>query len=97
MHSLPSLVQPSCGSCSFCSLKRSAMATLRHHAPQSPIALRAEHSAWSAAGLGFLSLWLAGKLRCFGSNDVRPGAIVLSLLPLLVAGWMGLIRVQAYK
>ncbi|MCO5609910.1 hypothetical protein L7F22_064145 [Adiantum nelumboides] len=53
------------------------------------------HTSWSFAGLGFLSLYLAGKLQLFnGRGHVAKVAIVFT--PLLAAMLVGLSRVDDY-
>lgn len=53
------------------------------------------HTSWSTAGLGYLTFWLMGKLRCF-DGSAQPMRFVGSLLPLLGAVWIGLTRLQDY-
>jgi hypothetical protein len=58
------------------------------------------HAAWSSAGLGFLSLWLAGKLRIFAGGagvGPQPAQGLLCLLPSLFAVWVGITRLQANR
>jgi hypothetical protein len=43
--------------------------------------------------LGYLSFWLAGKLRCFDGQG-HPWRLVVSFLPTLLALWIGLTRLQ---
>ncbi|XP_009134688.1 putative lipid phosphate phosphatase 3, chloroplastic [Brassica rapa] len=53
------------------------------------------HTSWSFAGLGFLSLYLSGKIRAFdGKGHVAKLCIVI--LPLLVAALVGISRVDDY-
>ncbi|KAL9453301.1 hypothetical protein AB3S75_008995 [Citrus x aurantiifolia] len=53
------------------------------------------HTSWSFAGLGFLSLYLSGKIKAFdGRGHVVKLCIVL--LPLLVASLVGVSRVCDY-
>ncbi|KAI5063114.1 hypothetical protein GOP47_0021661 [Adiantum capillus-veneris] len=53
------------------------------------------HTSWSFAGLGFLSLYLAGKLQLFnGRGHVAKVAVVFT--PLLAATLVGLSRVDDY-
>ena len=55
------------------------------------------HTSWSTSGLGFLSLWLMGKLRCFeGGRGDGPLRLVAALLPLAGAAWIGASRLQDY-
>ncbi|KFM23428.1 Lipid phosphate phosphatase 2 [Auxenochlorella protothecoides] len=51
------------------------------------------HTAWSSAGLGYASLWLLGALRCF-DGAARPARLAVALLPLALAGWVGMTRLQ---
>lgn len=59
------------------------------------------HTAWSTAGLGWLSFWLMGKLECFkpptppamGDSPLR---LVISFLPFSLAIWIGTSRLQDY-
>eukprot|EP00887_Chlorella_sp_A99_P001267 scaffold14.g1267.t1 len=46
------------------------------------------HAAWSAAGLGFLALWLAGRLRCLCGGPPAPGRLLAALAPLAGAAWV---------
>ncbi|GAB2280031.1 Putative lipid phosphate phosphatase 3, chloroplastic [Dionaea muscipula] len=53
------------------------------------------HSSWSFAGLGFLSLYLSGKIKAFnGKGHVAKLCIVF--LPLLVASLVAVSRVDDY-
>ncbi len=52
------------------------------------------HTSWSTSGLGYLSIWLAGKLQAFNGQG-NPWRLVVSLLPLTLALWIGLTRIQA--
>ncbi|XP_056842215.1 putative lipid phosphate phosphatase 3, chloroplastic isoform X1 [Raphanus sativus] len=53
------------------------------------------HTSWSFAGLGFLSLYLSGKIQVFdGKGHVAKLCIVI--LPLLVAALVGISRVDDY-
>ncbi|XP_041011005.1 putative lipid phosphate phosphatase 3, chloroplastic isoform X1 [Juglans microcarpa x Juglans regia] len=53
------------------------------------------HTSWSFAGLGFLSLYLSGKIEVFdGRGHVAKLCIVI--LPLLVASLVGISRVDDY-
>ena len=55
------------------------------------------HTAWSTAGLGYLSFWLMGKLQCFsGGGGGAPLQLVVALLPLTGAVWIGASRLQDY-
>lgn len=53
------------------------------------------HTSWSTSGLGYLTLWLLGKLRCF-DGSAQPLRFVASLLPLLGAAFIGITRLQDY-
>lgn len=48
----------------------------------------AGHTSWSTAGLGYLTFWLLGKLRCFDGTP-HPLRFVAAILPLLGAVWIG--------
>ena len=65
-------------------------------APSAALA-RAVHAVWSSAGLGFLALWLAGRLRCFAGGGARPARLLAALAPLFAAGWVGLTRIQTNR
>ncbi|EYU30017.1 hypothetical protein ABFS82_05G036600 [Erythranthe guttata] len=53
------------------------------------------HTSWSFAGLGFLSFYLAGKIKCFdGRGHVAKLCIIF--LPILVACLVGASRVSDY-
>lgn len=55
------------------------------------------HTSWSTAGLGYLSFWLMGKLRCFnGGGRAGPLGLVLALTPLSGSIWIGASRLQDY-
>ncbi|XP_022884369.1 putative lipid phosphate phosphatase 3, chloroplastic isoform X3 [Olea europaea var. sylvestris] len=53
------------------------------------------HTSWSFAGLGFLSLYLSGKLKVFDRRG-HIAKLCLVLLPLLVASLVGISRVDDY-
>lgn len=53
------------------------------------------HTAWSASGLGFLAFFVWGKSKAFDGSG-HPTRVVLGLLPLLLALWVGLSRLQDY-
>lgn len=55
------------------------------------------HAAWTAAGLGYLSLWLAGSLRCFAGLGAAPAQLALVVAPLALAAWVGVTRLQEYR
>jgi len=55
------------------------------------------HTSWSSAGLGFSSLFLIGKLRCFADGGFGSSlAFIVSILPLSGAVWIGASRLQDY-
>lgn len=55
------------------------------------------HSSWSAAGLGFLSFWAAGKLRVWRRDAAgHPWRLVLASLPAALAVAIAVSRVQDY-
>ena len=43
--------------------------------------------------MGFLTLWLVGKLRCF-DGSAHPSRLILALIPLGFAVWVGITRLQ---
>ncbi|KAK9837235.1 hypothetical protein WJX81_000517 [Elliptochloris bilobata] len=53
------------------------------------------HTSWSTSGLGFLSLWALGKLRAFDGSG-HTWRLLGGLLPLAVAVWIGITRLQDY-
>ncbi|KAL3527012.1 hypothetical protein ACH5RR_011668 [Cinchona calisaya] len=53
------------------------------------------HTSWSFAGLGFLSLYLSGKIRAFDRRG-HVAKLCIVLLPLLVACLVGISRVDDY-
>ncbi|XP_059449719.1 putative lipid phosphate phosphatase 3, chloroplastic isoform X3 [Corylus avellana] len=53
------------------------------------------HTAWSFAGLGFLSLYLSGKIQIFDRRG-HVAKLCLVFLPLLVASLVGVSRVDDY-
>lgn len=54
------------------------------------------HTAWCFAGLGFFSLYLAGKIRLFDRKG-HVSKLVIVFSPLAVASFVGLSRVNDYK
>lgn len=54
----------------------------------------AGHTSWSTSGLGFLTLWLLGKLRVFADGSPAPERFALAVTPLLGATWIGMSRIQ---
>ncbi|CAN0913686.1 Putative lipid phosphate phosphatase 3, chloroplastic [Linum grandiflorum] len=53
------------------------------------------HTSWSFAGLGFLSLYLSGKLKAFDCKG-HIAKLCIIVLPLLVACLVGISRVDDY-
>lgn len=53
------------------------------------------HTSWSFAGLGFLSLYLAGKLKAFDRKG-HVAKLCVIFLPLLAASLVGISRVDDY-
>ncbi|XP_031390238.1 lipid phosphate phosphatase 2-like isoform X2 [Punica granatum] len=53
------------------------------------------HTSWSFAGLGFLSLYLAGKIEAFDRRG-HVAKLCIVFLPLLVASLIGISRVDDY-
>ncbi|KAI4352175.1 hypothetical protein L6164_006452 [Bauhinia variegata] len=53
------------------------------------------HTSWSFAGLGFLSLYLSGKIKAFDSAG-HVAKLCLVFLPLLFASLVGISRVDDY-
>ncbi|KAK1390021.1 Lipid phosphate phosphatase [Heracleum sosnowskyi] len=53
------------------------------------------HTSWSFAGLGFLSLYLAGKIRAFDRTG-HVAKLCIVFLPLLAAALVGVSRVDDY-
>ncbi len=53
----------------------------------------AGHTSWSTSGLAYLSLWLAGKLRCFDGHG-HPWKAIVSVMPTGLAVWIGITRLQ---
>jgi diacylglycerol diphosphate phosphatase / phosphatidate phosphatase len=57
----------------------------------------AGHTSWSTTGLGYLGLWAAGKLRAFDAQrGGQPWRLVVPLLPLALAVYVGLTRIIDY-
>ncbi|XP_057873678.2 lipid phosphate phosphatase 2 isoform X1 [Cryptomeria japonica] len=54
------------------------------------------HTAWSFSGLGFFALYLAGKIRIFDRKG-HIAKITIVFVPLAVATYVGLSRVNDYK
>ncbi|OMP04704.1 Phosphatidic acid phosphatase type 2/haloperoxidase [Corchorus olitorius] len=53
------------------------------------------HTSWSFAGLGFLSLYLSGKIQAFDRRG-HVAKLCIVFLPLLVAALVGISRVDDY-
>ncbi|KAK4260775.1 hypothetical protein QN277_003848 [Acacia crassicarpa] len=53
------------------------------------------HTSWSFAGLGFLSLYLSGKIKAFDRRG-HVARLCIVVLPLLVASLVGVSRVDDY-
>lgn len=53
------------------------------------------HTSWSFAGLGFLSLYLSGKIQAFDHRG-HVAKLCIVFLPLLVASLVGISRVDDY-
>ena len=53
----------------------------------------AGHTSWSTSGLGFLTLWLLGKLRVY-DGAAHPARLVAACVPICLAGWIGITRLQ---
>lgn len=51
------------------------------------------HTSWTTSGLAYLSLFLAGKLRCFDGGG-HPWKAIVSIIPTGVAVWIGITRLQ---
>ena len=57
----------------------------------------AGHTSWSTSGLGYLSLWLAGKLRAFDGSGGRPWRLIASTVPTALAVYIGLTRIEVRR
>ncbi|KAL3719458.1 hypothetical protein ACJRO7_004423 [Eucalyptus globulus] len=55
-----------------------------------------EHTSWSFAGLGFLSLYLAGKIKAFDHKG-HVAKLCIVFLPLLVASLVGVSRLDDHR
>ncbi|XP_049936542.1 lipid phosphate phosphatase 2-like isoform X2 [Nymphaea colorata] len=53
------------------------------------------HTSWSFAGLGFLSLYLSGKIKAFDQSG-HIAKLCIVFLPLLAAAFVGVSRVDDY-
>ncbi|CAO2185556.1 unnamed protein product [Urochloa humidicola] len=54
------------------------------------------HTSWSFAGLGFLSLYLSGKIKAFDRQG-HVAKLCIVILPLLLASLVGISRVDDYR
>nr|XP_019707160.1 putative lipid phosphate phosphatase 3, chloroplastic isoform X2 [Elaeis guineensis]XP_019707161.1 putative lipid phosphate phosphatase 3, chloroplastic isoform X2 [Elaeis guineensis]XP_019707162.1 putative lipid phosphate phosphatase 3, chloroplastic isoform X2 [Elaeis guineensis] len=54
------------------------------------------HTSWSFAGLGFLALYLSGKIKAFDQRG-HVAKLCIVFLPLLVACLIGISRVDDYR
>ncbi|KAL5227529.1 hypothetical protein ABZP36_015794 [Zizania latifolia] len=54
------------------------------------------HTSWSFAGLGFLSLYLSGKIKVFDRQG-HVAKLCIMILPLLIASFVGISRVDDYR
>ncbi|TVU22015.1 hypothetical protein EJB05_31691 [Eragrostis curvula] len=54
------------------------------------------HTSWSFAGLGFLSLYLAGKIKVFDRQG-HVAKLCIVILPLLIASLVGVSRIDDYR
>ncbi|CAN0871429.1 Putative lipid phosphate phosphatase 3, chloroplastic [Linum grandiflorum] len=54
------------------------------------------HASWSFAGLGFLSLYLSGKIKVFDRQG-HIGKLCIVILPLLAASLVAISRVDDYR
>lgn len=54
------------------------------------------HTSWSFAGLGFLSLYLSGKIKVFDRRG-HVAKLCIIFLPLLIASLVGISRVDNYR
>ncbi|XP_031478257.1 lipid phosphate phosphatase 2-like isoform X1 [Nymphaea colorata] len=54
------------------------------------------HTSWSFAGLGFLSLYLSGKIQAFDQKG-HVAKLCIVFLPLLIAVLVGISRVDDYR
>ncbi|KAJ8490850.1 hypothetical protein OPV22_012571 [Ensete ventricosum] len=54
------------------------------------------HTSWSFAGLGYLALYLSGKIKAFDRNG-HVAKLCIVFLPLLVASLVGISRVDDYR
>ncbi|XP_062192599.1 putative lipid phosphate phosphatase 3, chloroplastic isoform X2 [Phragmites australis] len=54
------------------------------------------HTSWSFAGLGFLSLYLSGKIKVF-DHQGHVAKLCIVILPLLLASLVGISRIDNYR
>lgn len=54
------------------------------------------HTSWSFAGLGFLSLYLSGKIQAFDRKG-HVAKLCIVILPLLLASLVGISRIDNYR
>ncbi|XP_076912297.1 putative lipid phosphate phosphatase 3, chloroplastic [Bidens hawaiensis] len=54
------------------------------------------HSSWSFSGLGFLSLYLSGKIKAF-DREGHAAKLCIVFLPILVACFVAISRVDNYR
>ncbi|XBI24318.1 hypothetical protein VPH35_049434 [Triticum aestivum] len=54
------------------------------------------HTSWSFAGLGFLSLYLSGKIKAFDRKG-HVAKLCIVILPLLLASLVGVSRIDNYR
>ncbi|KQK02600.1 putative lipid phosphate phosphatase 3, chloroplastic [Brachypodium distachyon] len=54
------------------------------------------HTSWSFAGLGFLSLYLSGKIKAFDRKG-HVAKLCIVILPLLLASLVGISRIDDYR
>uniref|UniRef100_A0A0E0BWV7 Phosphatidic acid phosphatase type 2/haloperoxidase domain-containing protein n=1 Tax=Oryza meridionalis TaxID=40149 RepID=A0A0E0BWV7_9ORYZ len=54
------------------------------------------HTSWSFAGLGFLSLYLSGKIKVFDCQG-HVAKLCIMILPLLIASLVGISRIDDYR
>ncbi|KAM3197922.1 hypothetical protein ACQJBY_073176 [Aegilops geniculata] len=54
------------------------------------------HTSWSFAGLGFLSLYLSGKIKAFDRKG-HVAKLCIVILPLLLASLVGISRIDNYR
>lgn len=57
--------------------------------------LCAGHTSWSTSGLGYLTFWLAGKLRIYDGSG-HSWRLPASMVPLGGAVWIGITRLEVH-